>query len=118
MDASQATAIVDKYLDASTRQDVAAISKLYADHAVVEDPVGTEPHRGIEAITGFYTRSLAGGARMQRVGSVRCAGNSAAFCFDVHVGGMKIEVLDVFEFGLDGKIVSMKAYWGPDNVVQ
>ncbi len=118
MDSRQATALVDSYLDAATRQDVAAIRSLYADDAVSEDPVGTEPNRGIEAITAFYERSLSNGARMQRVGAVRCAGNSAAFCFDVHVGGMKIEVIDVFEFNADGKIVSMKAYWGPENVVQ
>lgn len=118
MDSKQATAIVDSYLDAVTRQDVAAIRKLYADDAVSEDPVGTEPNRGIEAITAFYERSLANGARVERVGKVRFAGNSAAFCFDVHVGGMRIEVIDVFEFDADGKIVSMKAYWGPENIAQ
>ncbi len=28
---------------------------------------------------------------------------------------MTIEVVDVFEFDDDGKVVSMKAYWGPEN---
>ena len=26
-------------------------------------------------------------------------------------------VIDVFDFGPDGKIVQMRAYWGPDNLV-
>ena len=30
---------------------------------------------------------------------------------------MKIEVIDVFEFDGSGKVVSMKAYWGPENLV-
>lgn len=118
MDTAHQIATVDAYLDACTRQDLAAIRRIYADNAVVEDPVGTDPHRGIDAVVAFYTQALTAGARMERIGGVRCAGNSAAFCFDVHVGGMKIEVIDVFEFDANGKVVSMKAYWGPDNVVQ
>ena len=29
---------------------------------------------------------------------------------------MKIQVIDVFEFNSAGKVVSMKAYWGPENI--
>lgn len=118
MDAARKTAIVDKYLEACTRGDASVVREIYADNAVVEDPVGTEAHHGIDAIVAFYEQALQNGARMERIGNVRCAGNAAAFCFDVHVGGMKIEVLDVFEFDAAGKVVSMKAYWGPENVVQ
>ena len=49
---------------------------------------------------------------------MRCAGNAAAFAFEVHVAGMKIEVIDVFEFDAEGKVVSMKAYWGQENISQ
>ena len=40
-----------------------------------------------------------------------------AFPFQVTVGAMKIEVIDVFEFDDSGKVVSMKAYWGAENLV-
>lgn len=116
MDAARKTAIVDRYLDACSRGDASVVREIYAENAVVEDPVGTEAHRGMAAITAFYEQALKNGARMERVGDVRCAGNAAAFCFDVHVGGMRIEVVDVFEFDANGKVVSMKAYWGPENV--
>jgi steroid delta-isomerase len=29
---------------------------------------------------------------------------------------MVIDVIDVFEFDADGKVASMKAYWGPENI--
>jgi steroid delta-isomerase len=28
---------------------------------------------------------------------------------------MCIEIIDVFEFNDSGKVISMKAYWGPEN---
>ena len=31
--------------------------------------------------------------------------------------GMHIEIIDVFEFNDAGKVVSMRAYWGPDNTI-
>ena len=64
----------------------------------MEDPVGTDVHKGIAAISAFYEGSFGADARLSLTGPVRCAGNAAAFAFEVHVGGMKIEVIDVFEF--------------------
>jgi steroid delta-isomerase len=40
-----------------------------------------------------------------------------AFPFRVVMGEMKIEIIDVFTFNDDGKVINMKAYWGPDNAV-
>jgi steroid delta-isomerase len=30
--------------------------------------------------------------------------------------GMVMDVIDVFEFDDQGKVCSMKAYWGPENM--
>lgn len=30
--------------------------------------------------------------------------------------GMVIDIIDVFEFNEQGRISSMKAYWGPENI--
>ena len=30
---------------------------------------------------------------------------------------MRIEIISVMTFDDEGKIASMKAYWGPDNVI-
>jgi steroid Delta-isomerase len=51
--------------------------------------------------------------------TLRVAGNEAAFQFRLTVGGaMRIEPIDVMVFDDDGKVKSMKAYWGPENVTQ
>ena len=44
------------------------------------------------------------------------AANTAAFPFQVKMGDMSIDIIDVFEFDDQGKVVSMKAYWGPENM--
>ena len=87
----------------------------YAEDAVVEDPVGTDPYRGIEAICGFYEGGLGAGAKLELTGNPRCAGNSVAFPFQVVMDAMRIEIIDVFELNAEGKIQSMRAYWSQAN---
>lgn len=108
---------VHQYVEAFEKADLELIRDLYADNAVVEDPVGTDPHVGIDAVLGFYKSSLEMGAKLELTGNPRIAANSVAFPFKVVVPAMdmNIEVIDVFEFNEDDKVVSMRAYWGPEN---
>ncbi len=117
METSDMIAAVHKYVEAFAKQDMTMIRDMYAEDAVVEDPVGTDPHVGIEAICAFYEGALGAGAKLALTGNPRCAGNSVAFPFQVRMPGMAIEVIDVFEFNDAGKVASMKAYWGPDNTL-
>ncbi len=116
MDNSDKIAMVDRYVEAFAKGDVNIIRGMYADDAVVEDPVGSESHHGLEAICAFYAGALGAGAKLKLTGPARCAGNAVAFPFQVVMPGMQMDVIDVFEFNADGKISSMKAYWGPDNM--
>ena len=116
MEASDKIAVVHKYVEAFDKQDIAIIREIYADDGVVEDPVGTDPHRGIEAVCAFYEAGLASGAKLHLTGTPRCAGNAVAFPFQVRMDAMVIEAIDVFEFNDAGKIASMKAFWGPENM--
>ncbi|MBA6412900.1 nuclear transport factor 2 family protein [Parahaliea sp. F7430] len=118
MDAKQKLAAVDRYVEAFEKGDLDIIRSLYADNAVVEDPVGTDPHHGLEAICKFYEGALGAGIKLTLSGTPRCAGNAVAFPFRVNGPSMSIEVIDVFEFNDEGKVVKMKAYWGPENVEQ
>jgi steroid delta-isomerase len=56
--------------------------------------------------------AFATGAKIALSGDVRCAGNAAAFPFKVLMEGVDISPIDVFEFNAEGKVQSMKAYWG------
>ena len=115
MEASDKIAVVHKYVEAFDKQSVDLIREIYAEDATVEDPVGSPVHEGIEAICGFYEGALASGAKLELTGPARCAGNAVAFPFAAVMPGMRMEIIDVFEFNDAGKVVSMKAYWGPEN---
>jgi steroid delta-isomerase len=113
---------VKLYIKGVSTRDIEAIKGLYDENATVEDPVGSDPHVGIEAICAFYQGGFAAKTKLELTGPVRCAGNSAAFPFTAtpELGSkkMRIDVIDIFEFNDAGRILSMKAYWGPENLTQ
>jgi steroid delta-isomerase len=119
--AQDITKTVKRYLElvaAGRADDVVA---LYAEDATVEDPVGSEVHIGHQAIRGFYASLPSNGAQADVV-TLRALGSEAAFFWtltiDLGENKMRIEIISVMTFNDDGKIASMKAYWGPDNVTQ
>lgn len=102
---------------------------LFADDAVVEDPIGPSAfdpegkgHRGIEAIAAFYdsviapnesirftiSQSLLCGDEVANVGVIRIA----------FTGGTAIEVDGVYTYrrSPDGKIAALRAFWETDAV--
>ena len=117
MESKDKIAAVHKYVEAFEKQSMDLIREIYADNATVEDPVGSPVHEGIEAICAFYEGALASGAKLELTGPQRCAGNAVAFPFAAVMPGMRMEIIDVFEFNEEGKVISMKAYWGPENNV-
>lgn len=118
MQNSDKVAVVERYVEAFATQDLAIIRDIFAADARVEDPVGTAPHEGLEAISDFYRGALAMGCKLKLTGKPRCAGNAVAFPFKVQLPEMIIHVIDVFEFDDQGKVTSMRAYWGPDNITK
>lgn len=108
--------LVNNYVEAFEKADMDLIRAIYADDATVEDPVGSEPIQGIEAICEFYTQGFAAGAKLSLTQPIRVAGNSVAFAFAVKLGDMTINPIDVFEVNAAGKVQRMRAYWGPQNM--
>lgn len=104
-------AVVHRYVQAFAESDMNIIRDIFATDAVVEDPVGSDPHVGMAAIEAFYEQSLPGPTTLELTGNPRCAGNAVAFPFNAVVGDMRIEIIDVFEFNDAGKVQSMRAYW-------
>jgi steroid Delta-isomerase len=111
------TKAVNRYLETVSQGRPDDIAALYAEDATVEDPVGSELHIGRQAIRGFYT-SVENVKSQTEVVTLRALGNEAAFLWRLIIGGMTIEIISVMTFDGEGKIASMKAYWGPDNVKQ
>jgi ketosteroid isomerase-like protein len=102
---------------------------LFAEDAVVEDPVGPsmfdpegKGHRGIEAIAAFFDNVIAAnrsitftihqsflcGDEVANVGVIRIT-------FD---GGSAVEVdgIYIYRRSPEGKIASLRAFWEPDAV--
>lgn len=121
MDAEHYKKVVGDYVRLMSAGDWQGIAALYADDATVEDPVGTDPVRGIEAITAFYRTNSAASPRLELAGPVRVAGREAAFPFSAHLTwegrSTRIDVIDIFTFNEQGKIAAMRAYFGPENFV-
>ena len=110
---------VNRYLELAAEGRTDDIVDLYADDGTVEDPVGGEVHIGREAIRGFYSMIPAGNNETEMF-TLRSQGQEAAFywALTVELGDnrVRIEIISTMTFNDDGKIASMKAYWGPENI--
>lgn len=113
------TRAVETYVAAFDAGDPDMVVGLFAPDATVEDPVGSPPHTGHEAIRAFYAASMRTGPRLHLEGPVRVVGDTAAFAFHVSftAPNMRVDVIDLFRFDENDKIVSMKAYFGPTNMI-
>lgn len=112
--AEQIGAAVENYVrlvGSGSADDVVA---LFAADAVLEDPVGTDPRVGHEAIREFY-QVIENLDRSTELVTLRVAGQGAAFVFTLvtAMGEQKVDLspIDVMTFDDDAKITSMRAYW-------
>ena len=112
--------VIEQYVARVAGGTTDEIMDLYAEDATVEDPVGTEVRSTREAIREFYS----GLESMEQAGevlSVRIAGGQAAFLFELRTKAGEqtytLAPIDVMTFDDDGKITSMRAFWGDADMV-
>ncbi len=110
--------VIEQYVATVAGGTTDEVLELFAEGATVEDPVGTEVRSTREAIREFYS-GLEGLEQEGRVITARVAGGEAAFLFEftTKVGDKTYTLapIDVMTFDDEGRITSMKAYWGdPD----
>ena len=109
------TKAVHRYLETVSQGRPDDIVALYAEDATLEDPAGSDVHIGHEAIRGFY-KAVEGANATTEITTLRALGNEVAWVWKLSIHGMTIDIISVMTFDDEGKIASMKAYWGPDNV--
>ncbi len=114
--AAELRSIVSRYIAAYNARDVQSILSLYDPKATMSDPIGLPPAVGHKAIAGLYQMGFDMNVSIAHDGVVRCAGSSVAFPLVASSPTSRLEVIDVFDFGSNGKIVQMRAYWGPENL--
>jgi steroid delta-isomerase len=110
------------YAKALAEGDADALVALFAPEGTLEDPVGSEPHRGREAIGRFFRQGFetTGGRILFRPeGPVRINGRHAACAFvatcDRANPPFEVDTLDIALFDDQGRIESMVAILGPSN---
>ncbi|MET8876896.1 nuclear transport factor 2 family protein [Nocardia sp. NPDC004604] len=119
--AQQIRDVIEQYVKLVGSGPTEEIVNLYTPDAVVEDPMGTEPKRGHEAIREFYAviANLDRETEL-RPETIRITGNHAAFMFTLvtKFGEQRFTLspIDVMEFDDEGRIVSMRAYWSQDDM--
>ena len=115
-------AAVRAYIAALNAGDIDATVALYAEDATVEDPVGSTPQRGLAQIRTFYSASLSMALQVVLDGEIRAVANEAAFAFSVSLvmDGKRITIrpIDVMRFDAQGRITSMRAFFGNHNISQ
>jgi len=96
---------------------------LFADDAIVEDPVGPSPldqegkgHRGKEAISTFFDRNIAPSGRKFEIKDSFACGQEVANVGTIHLSlpdGSEGRTDGVFLYKVndEGKIVSLRAFW-------
>jgi steroid delta-isomerase len=106
----------------------AAWLDLFADEAVLQDPVGVSPldpgglgHRGKAALARFWEMVIAPGNVEMHVRESYPAGDECANVVTIvnrMPGGVEIKVDTVICYRVDtaGKLVSLKAYWEFEKV--
>lgn len=113
-------ATVEAYVQAVATGTVDDVLALFAPDATVEDPVGT-PVRTTEAQLREFYGMVAPLEQEGEVLTVRVADDSAAFHFRLVTimddQRFELSPIDVMTFDEDAKITSMRAYWGPEDMV-
>jgi steroid Delta-isomerase len=102
------------------RGDLDGVCAVFAEDAVVEDPVGTPPRVGQAAMREFFASRDRGwrAPDARRAGALRCRSCRLRLSCRSALGrqNTRIDVIDVFTFDAEGKVSGMKAYFGPANM--
>ncbi|MEN3976672.1 nuclear transport factor 2 family protein [Emcibacter sp. SYSU 3D8] len=111
--------IFDRYRDLMGAGDVDGIVALFAPDARWEEPVGSAPSIGHDAIRARYTAALGasgGSISMRPEGAARVAGNRALACSIARVSAdgqpLDVESANVITCNDEGLITEMLVYVG------
>lgn len=109
------------YVDLINAGDAQGVTALFSTEATIEDPVGSPIKRGSD-IAAWFKDTIAFNTRIHPVAPIRGShGAEAALAFDVEFtppGGkrMRIRSLDVCTFDEQGRITSLRGFWGPSDM--
>ena len=113
MELADLEALVRTYVDAVGRQDVEACTALFAEDAVQEDPLGSPPNVGHDAIRAFFEKSFQTPFSVELDEDLRIGGDYVSFRFTITVplgdNSIEVRVADLMKVDGEGKIAQLWA---------
>lgn len=113
MERADVEALVRTYVDAVGRQDVDACTALFAQDAVQEDPLGSPPNVGHEAIRAFFEKSFQTPFTVEADPDIRIGGDYVSFRFVISVPlgdqTLQVKIADLAQLSPDGSIARLWA---------
>lgn len=109
------------YVDRINAGDTEGVTALFAPDATIEDPVGSPLKRGAD-IAAWFRDTVAFNTRITPVAPIRGShGSEAALAFEVEFTPpgerrMRIRSIDVCCFDEQGRITSLRGFWGPSDL--
>lgn len=116
--------VVERYAAYLVEGDADGAIALFTPDAVVRDPADEEPISGADGLRALFTQAASSVVSMDLTGPVRVLkdGTHGAAPFRVLLemenSRIVLDSIDVFGFDEVGRISSMTAYWGPENMLQ
>ena len=113
----QIEAAVEEYFASVGAFDVPRYVNNFAPDGVLEDPVGTPPVQGTQAITAYITSIIAPFSEIKHnIQEVVVCGNEAAVNWKLKLTTttgkhITIDGMGVFSFNQEGKLQSVREFW-------
>lgn len=117
MTSEQVEAAVEEYFNSVGAFDVQRYVNNFAPDGVLEDPVGTPPVQGSQAIAAFITNIIAPFSKIEhKIQDINVCGHEAAVDWKLNLKtttGKKISIdgMGVFNFNQNGKLQSVREFW-------
>lgn len=116
--------VLETYVHAWTVKDKALLLSLFAEDGVLEDPVGSPPFRGKEAIGRFWDFALKDKRRTvtPRLQEIRACGNQGILRFVMEVRlpetkeGLDLSIIEYAALDDDGKLARLAVFWDENSV--
>ncbi len=118
-----ARAAVQKHSEFWNARDQESWSAIFAADVVFEDPVGSAPKYGPDAVRKEWERSLTPGREWRLVPDrIVVCGDEAAVVMrnegNLHGREVVVESLEVWKVDAEGLVISVRAFFEPDPTVQ
>lgn len=114
---------VGGYVESFRSQDKARFLALLASDVRQEDPAGSVPNIGVDALAGFWDQLFASVSKVDfTVRDLIISGNEAALVFHItqHTpdGTVDVDGIDVFHVDETGKIAAVKGYSDASHITR